>query len=131
MKTQKLDLGDAIFEVQIGMSFIQQNELMELIEDFIDFGKMDSIKDNIEDETMTFEDLASILKEGAKITTFTAKLTIFCLLNFVKEPKITMAMLEDPEDPNVLNFAVVGQELVKETIQYIAKRALLKKTPMK
>jgi hypothetical protein len=131
MKLQDVNIDGQVFKVQEGMSFIQQNQFMELIEDFIDFSKADTIRDKIENETMTFGDLSNILKDGVKLTKFTAELATFCLMNFVRNPEITKETLNDPDDPNVENYAILGQKLVELSIKYIGKLALLKKTPMK
>ena len=130
--TVEMDDG-MIFKVQESISFMQQNRLMELIEDFIDLAKLQmklQAKQNDENKDLTMTDFKEVLKEGVKFTTFSFKLTLFCLMEFVNTPKITEAMLEDPDDPNVANYAVLGIEIVKVAFEYLAKRALLKKTPI-
>lgn len=130
-----VELDDnVIFQVQKRMSFNQQNELMELIEDFIDLAELQvkhDAKKDIENKDLTMADFKEVLKPEVKFTTFSFKLTKFCLLTFVKTPKITEAMLDDPDDPNTDNFSVLGGEIVGIAFEIIAERALLKKTQMK
>ena len=123
-----------IFKVQESMTFMQQNRLMELIEEFIDFGKLQTVYDakkDTENKDLTMADFKEVLKDGAKFTTFSFRLTLFCLTEFVNEPKITESMLNDINDPNVTNYAVLGIQIVKVAFEYLAERSLLKKTPMK
>ena len=123
-----------IFKVQESMTFMQQNRLMELIEEFIDFGKLQTVydtKQDTENKDLTMADFKEVLKDGAKFTTFSFRLTLFYLTEFVNEPKITESMLNDINDPNVTNYAVLGIQIVKVAFEYLAERSLLKKTPMK
>lgn len=127
----QIEENGQIFRVQERMSFVQQNKLMELIEDYIDFTKFELIQEDIKNETLTIEKFSKVLQKGIKLTSFNFGLTMFCLTNFVREPKITEAMLDDPDDPNVANYAVLGVKLVEIAIEIIGQRALLKKTPTK
>ena len=89
------------------------------------------LKEEIENETLTLEKFIPVLREGVKITKFSSALMIFCLTNFVKQPKITEDTLNDPDDPNIMNFVVLGRKLIELAFIFIGKRALLKKTPIK
>jgi len=127
-----VELDDnVIFQVQKRMSFNQQNRLMECIEDFIDLAELQrkhDAKQDTENKDLTMIDFKEVLKPKVKFTTFSFELTKFCLLNFVKKPKLTEAMLDDPDDPNTDNFSVLGAELVGIAFEIIGERTLLKKT---
>lgn len=129
MKLIDVNIDGQVFKVQEGMSFVQQNKLMELIEDFIDFTKLESIQNEVEDGTLTIEKFATVLQEGVKLTSFTFGLSEFCLCNFVKEPLITKEILNDPDAENIDDYVVLGSKLVELALTHISKRSLLKKTP--
>jgi len=128
----QIEENGTIFKVQKRMSFIQQNEMMELLEDFIDLAQLQRVKDKKgEDVELTMVDFKEILNEGVKFSSFSFGLTKFCLMNFVREPEITEEKLADPDDPNSENFAILGAKMVEIAFEIIGERTLLKKTPMK
>jgi len=131
MKTYELELDDDVFfEIQKGISFNQQSKFQELIEEYIDLVKLKELQGKMEEpRELTMREIAKVLKDGAKLTSFNTELTKFCLFNFVVKPEITEAVLDDPDDSNALNYAVLGTELVKTALTLIAEQSLLKKTP--
>ena len=120
-----------IFKVQENMSFMQRNKFTAILEKFLDLGKARELQEKYKDqdlEKLNPNDFIEALKEGKTISDLNLELSIYLLTNLVQEPKITMEMLEDPDDPNAENYYVLGMEMLKIGMQSIGTQTKLKKT---
>lgn len=130
VQTIKLDVDSLKCEVQKGFSFVQQQEIMNIIEEYIDLSKLRQLQEKLEpNEVMNLDHASQVIREGKKLMEFNFELSKYCLLNFMVKPKITEADLKDPDNPDSDNYAVLGLELSELALAHISKKALLKKTP--
>jgi hypothetical protein len=125
MKLQEVDVDGFKCKVQEGISFVQKQEFIQLLESFIEMDKFKDLSDK-DKENMKIGDA---LKKGVSQSKMLFELTKFVLFNFVKEPTITIKNLEDPDDSNNLNYQVLANKLLELTMKAIAKTEVIKKTP--
>ena len=130
MKLIDVDIDGTVFKVQEGFSYVQQQEIMDIIEEYIDLSKLRQIQSELQpDEDLNLEHASKMLREGKKLMKFNFELSKYCLITFVKEPELTNEHLNDPDDPNADNYSVLGLKLSELALAHISKKALLKKTP--
>jgi len=126
MKTIDIEIDEGvIFKIQEGLSFMQQHEIMDIIEEFINIPAMQKLKKKV----LNVNEVKKVLKKGKKITSFNFELTKYLLLNIVVDPKITKKLLEDPDDPNQTYYWILGSKLIESALIHIGQLMLLKKTP--
>jgi len=125
MKLQELNVDGFVCKVQEGISFVQKQEFIQLLESFLEMDKFQSLNDTDKQNLK----LGDALKKGVSQSKMLFELTKFVLFTFVKEPVITAKNLEDPDDPNNANYQVLANTLIELTMKAITKAQELKKTP--
>ncbi len=132
MKLMDIEIeDDVIFKVQVNMSFMQRQKVTSLLETFMDLGEVQKLQEQYRDvpiEELKPENFITALKKDRTMSELMMELSSYLLMNVVHEPKITMEMLNDPDDINSENYFVIGKELARLAIENIGKMANLKKT---
>jgi len=125
MKTVKTKINGITFIIQEGLSFVQQNEIIQIIEDFIDLSKARN-KGIINIDT---ENIHEFIKQDKKLSSFNFELSKYLLTHIVIKPKITNEMLDDPDDPNTASYFLLGTVLSELAMSFLGKMRMSKEMP--
>ena len=126
---ETFEVGGVKFKTQTGLSFMQKNQISVILGSHLDLKEVNKLKRNT-DGSINVEDVPESALKGSPLE-ITNALEVFVLLNVVKEPKITMEMLEDPDNEDAPAYSAVAKTLLKFVMEDVKNDADLKKTLIK